>query len=173
MTTQEQQMQRRQGSPLPSSPFRSSSSSNINKPSSLPSTSIEHELHSLADSINCNIKVDDVVSPIYELLKEDSGEQQESENTDDNKNNRNNVAFPSRKSRYGDRIKAVDALSVGMYVLNASNGLLEYNPNWRQEWTERAGARTRRGGRRRVSPPPASTTRRPRRRRHTMRSTAA
>ena len=130
-----------------------------------PPTSVVHdELHALADNINCSFDDDVVVGPIYELLKDGAGEQQECENSDNNnKNSSNNVVLSRRKSKYGDRIKSVDALFVDMYVLNASNGLLEYNSNWRQEWdasvtTRRAerAARTRRGGRRRVSPLPAA-----------------
>ena len=101
-----------------------------------PPTSVVHdELHALADNINCSFDDDVVVGPIYELLKDGAGEQQECENSDNNnKNSSNNVVLSRRKSKYGDRIKSVDALFVDMYVLNASNGLLEYNSNWRQEW---------------------------------------
>ena len=181
MTTQQQQKQKRQGNSLSLSPslhrnsksLRSAASTtclNSNMSLSLsPPTSVMHdELHALVDNINCSIDDDVVVGPIYGLLKDDAEEQQECDNSDNSNNsdknkNNNSVAFSRRKSKYGDRVKSVDALFVDMYVLNAANGLLEYNSDWRQKWdasvtarrAERA-ARARRGGRRRVSPLPAA-----------------
>ena len=182
MTTQQQQKQKRQGNnSLSLSPslhrnsksLRSAASTtclNSNMSLSLPPpTSVVHdEMHALVDNINCSIDDDVVVGPIYGLLRDDAEEQQECDNSDNSNNsdknkNSNSVALSRRKSKYGDRVKSVDALFVDMYVLNAANGLLEYNSNWRQEWDASVTARraeraamTRRGGRRRVSPLPAA-----------------
>ena len=159
--------------------------------SSLPLTSVVRELHALADNINyistpalppleriTNEEM--VVGPIYGLLKDDDdnntddAEEREGNDTN-NKDNRaaeaaavqtttTTTATTPRKTEYGGRIKAVDALSVAMYTIDDASDLFEYNPNWRQEWeasvttrrADRAARTSRRGGRpRRVSPLPA------------------